>query len=387
MENSFLKRSSLALGFLLAASSIAAAETSPSSFDDPAVLQNLLSLVADKAKADAALAPGNPDALNDPRVLEKMLSVVADKAKADAELAPGNPNALNDPSVFEKMLSVVSEKAKADEKMLPGNPNAINDPRVFEKMLSMVPDKTPTATSALDNPAMMEKILSQMAQLDSEQSYMADEVPVDTSAILGGQDVMQGMLPLIGAYATPHTAEIFEPIPRTFDFSDGIPEQTMLIGMSLGQQTSAEYGDSLLFGGSIRYHLTDRLDALGNIDLGMTSLGNPAILDSNGNTELKEKSAFRIITAGLGYSLLKGITSVNGETFLPWQLNVDGLIGEQFTGSSHGMYLGVGTSLQVMMGDYWIGTETRYYHVDDEVLNQEGSHRGLQWSIAVGFYY
>ncbi|MDO6680926.1 hypothetical protein Q4551_01360 [Oceanobacter sp. 5_MG-2023] len=356
MENSFLKRSSLALGFLLAASSIAAAETSPSSIDDPAVLQNLLSLVADKAKADAELAPGNPDALNDPRVLEKMLRVVAEKAKADAELAPGNPDALN-------------------------------DPRVLEKMLSMVPQKEPTEVSAFDNPAMMETILAQMAQLSSEQSYMADEVPTDPSSVLNGANIMQGILPLAGVAATPRTAEIFEPIPRTFDFSDGIPEQTMLIGMSLGQQTSAEYGDSLLFGGSIRYHLTDRLDALGNIELGLTSFGNPTIEDDDGNVDLKEHSSFRAITAGLGYSLLKGITSLDGETFLPWQLNVDGLIGEQFTGSSHGMYLGVGTSLQVMMGDYWIGTETRYYHVDDEVLNQEGSHRGLQWSIAVGFYY
>ncbi|MFK4753644.1 hypothetical protein [Oceanobacter antarcticus] len=325
MENSFLKRSSLALGFLLAASSIAAAETSPSTFDDPAVLQKLLGMVADKAKSDAKLAPGNAEALNDPKVLEKLLH--------------------------------------------------------------MVQKETPPASSAFDNPAMMEKLLSRMAQMGTEKSYMADEVAVNTSSALDGASVMQGLLPLVGVSAVPRTAEIFEPIPRTFDFSDGIPEQKALIGMSLGQQTSAEYGDSLLFGGSVRYHLTDRLDALASIDLGLTSFGNQTIKDDNGNTELKEHAAFRVITAGIGYSLLKGITSIDGETFLPWQLNVDGVIGEQFTGSSHGMYLGVGTSLQVMMGDYWIGTDTRYYHVDDEVLNQEGSHRGLQWSIAVGFYY
>ena len=85
--------------------------------------------------------------------------------------------------------------------------------------------------------------------------------------------------------------------------------------------------------------------------------------------------------------MLNGISSLDGETYVPWKLSADLLLGEQFTGGSQGLYYGIGTSLQILKDDFWYGLDTRYFRVNDDTLNKVGTHRGLQWGLAFGFYY
>ena len=321
MENSFLKKSGLTLGFLLSISPLVQAEESDSALDNPAVLQQLLKLIAEKAETTPVV---NSDALNDPAIMQKLLS----QLKAAQQEPVADASLFDDPKLMEKLLGKIAEAEKA---------NAVE----------------PAAPSALDS-----------------------------------GDVLVGLLPLMAGIETETPAEIFEPVPYTYSFDDSLPEQKGMIGLSLAQQSSDTFGEQLVFGGNFRYHLTDRFDALLNIELGLTSLGNGTIYKSDGTTvALEENASFRSITTGIGYSLLKGIASTGNDTFIPWQLNVEGLVGEQFSGSSHGLYTGVGATVQFLLDDYWIGTSTRYFNVDDSVLNKAGTHRGLQWGINFGFYY
>lgn len=362
MENPFLNRSSAILGFLLAVSPLANAETSgSSSLDNPEVLKQILSLVSKKAAT-----------VND---------------GIDREYRLGDANSLNNPEVLGLLLKMVP---KGPVKTGEGNPDSVNNASVLAGILGLmaVPEGEAAGPQGdaekLNNSAIMQSLVGMMAQMDTGASRM-EEIPSPT-LVLDDPAILQGILPLIAAGAPGVTSEIFEPTPRTFNFVDNVPQRHGTLGLSLGQQTSSEFGDAAILGASARYHLTERWDALFVGTIGMTQLSNPEI-KSGTRTLMDKNESFYSFAAGASYSLLKGITSFNGDSFLPWQLSTDVLVGEQFTGNSHGLYTSVGASLSVMFDEYWVGTETRYYQVDDEVLNEVGQHRGLQWSIAVGFYY
>jgi len=364
MENPFLNRSSAILGFLLAVSPLANAETSGSSLDNPEVLKHILSLVSKKAETiddgiDREYRLGDSGSLNNPEVLGSLLKMVP---RGPLKTGEGNPDAVNNGSVLAGVLGLLA------------TPEDENGPAAGPA----------GDAERLNNSAIMESLVGMMAQMDTGESQM--EEVATASLVLNDPSVLQGILPLIAAGAPGVSSEIFEPTPRTFNFVDNVPQRYGTLGLSLGQQTSSSFGDAATLGVSSRYHLTERWDALLVGTIGMTQLNNPEI--TSGTRTLMEKNeSFYSIAAGGSYSLLKGITSFNGDTYLPWQLSGDLLVGEQYTGSSHGLYTSVGASLSVMLDEYWIGTETRYYQVDDDVLNNVGQHRGLQWNIAVGFYY
>ncbi|MBM97236.1 MAG: hypothetical protein CMI09_15465 [Oceanospirillaceae bacterium] len=389
MENPFLNRSSAILGFLLAVSPIANAETSGSSLDNPEVLKQILSLVAKKAEApndgiDREYRLGDSDALNNADVMSSLLKQLP---KTQLKTVEGNPDAVNNAGVFTGLVGLIQTPTKTVE----GNPDAVNNADVLAGVIGLIETPEPGAESAtsgdadaLNNSAIMQNLVGLMSQMDTGSSTMQD--PVVATDALNDPAILQGILPLIAASAPGVSSEIFEPTPRTFNFVDNVPQRFGTLGLSLGQQTSSHFGDAAVLGTSVRYHLTERWDALFVGTIGMTQLSTPEI-KSGTRTEMEKNESFYSFTAGASYGLLKGITSFNGETYLPWQLSTDFLIGEQYTGSSHGLYTGVGTTLSVMFDEYWVGAETRYYQVDDEVLNKVGQHRGLQWSIAVGFYY
>ena len=388
MENPFLNRSSAILGFLLAVSPIANAETSGSSLDNPEVLKQILGLIAKKVEnpndgINREYRLGDSKSLDNPAVMSSLLKQLP---KTRLKTGEGNPEAVNNADVYKGLVGLI----KTPTRTVKGNPEAVNDANVLAGLLGLMAkkgsdDQTTDSgdADALNNSAIMQNLVGLMSQMDTGNSTMQD--PVTTNA-LNDPSILQGILPLIAASAPGVSSEIFEPTPRTFNFVDNVPQRFGTLGLSLGQQTSSHFGDAAVLGTSVRYHLTERWDALFVGTIGMTQLSTPEI-KSGTRTEMEKNESFYSFTAGASYGLLKGITSFNGETYLPWQLSTDFLIGEQYTGSSHGLYTGVGTTLSVMFDEYWVGAETRYYQVDDEVLNKVGQHRGLQWSIAVGFYY
>lgn len=388
MENPFLNRSSMILGFLLAVSPITNAETSGSSLDNPEVLRQILGLIAKKVESpndgiDREYRLGDSKSLDNPAVMSSLLKQLP---KTQLTTGEGNPEAVNNADVYRGLVGLIKTPTKTVE----GNPDAVNNAAILAGVIGLIETPEPGTESAasgdsgvLNNSAIMQNLVGLMAQMDTGSSMMQDAA---INEALNDPSILQGILPLIAASAPGVSSEIFEPTPRTFNFVDNVPQRFGTLGLSLGQQTSSHFGDAAVLGTSVRYHLTERWDALFVGTIGMTQLSTPEI-KSGTRTEMEKNESFYSFTAGASYGLLKGITSFNGETYLPWQLSTDFLIGEQYTGSSHGLYTGVGTTLSVMFDEYWVGAETRYYQVDDEVLNKVGQHRGLQWSIAVGFYY
>ncbi len=364
MENPFLNRSSAILGILLAVSPFASAENSSSALDNPEILKHILSLVSKKAESsdsgiDREYRLGDSNSLNNPAVLGSILKMVP---KTPLKTGKGDPDAINDGNVLAGIIGLLAAPDSDAAKGPAGDPEQLN------------------------NQAIMQSLMGMMSQIDTGNSSLQDVN--STNALLNDPAILQGILPLIAAGAPGVTDEIFEPTPRTFTFVDDVPQRYGMLGLSLGQQTSSSFGDAALLGASFRYHLTDRWDAMFISNIGMTQLGNPEITNDSGTRVLLDKNeSFYSFAAGASYGLLKGITSFNGKEYLPWQLSTDFLVGEQYTGNSHGLYLSVGASMSIMFDEYWVGTETRYYQVDDEILNEVGQHRGLQWSIAVGFYY
>ena len=360
MENPFLNRSSVILGFLLAVSPIAyAEETTGTALDNPEVLKQILSLVAKKAETPGGgikreYQLGNSDSLNNAAVMTALVKKLPRVRRA------GDADAANNANVIAGVLGLIEKPESAVGKGPAGKAEALNDAAVMQSLVGL------------------------MSQIDTGNSTLQD--PQEVNEALNDPSILQGILPLLATGASGISSEIFEPTPRTFNFVDNVPQRYGTLGLSLGQQTSSHFGDAAVLGTSVRYHLTERWDALFVGTIGMTQLSTPEIT-SGTKTEMEKNESFYSFAAGASYGLLKGITSINGETYMPWQLSTDFLIGEQYTGDSHGLYTGIGASLSVMFDEYWVGTETRYYQVDDEVLNKVGQHRGLQWSIAVGFYY
>ena len=335
MENPFLNRSSLVLGLFLAVAPLANAATDDSTLNNPEVLKNLLGELGKKTRQNAAVTgartyvpPSDSKALDNTSVMQSLFPLLAAQQKATAPEA--NPDTLNDPAVMASLLGEIRKSQQAEE------PVASNE-----------------ATTVLDDAA-----------------------------------VMQSLLPLMAGEPAPDSAEIFEPTPRELGFNDTIPTRNGLIGFGIARQASTAYGEHTLVTGSMRYHVSDNWDALFGAELSVDSLDNPEITDGSGKVVMSAGRSFRVLNAGMGYTLLNGLTSFDGgETYVPWKLNADALLGQQFTGGSNGIYYGFGTSLQILKDDYWIGAETRYFRVNDDVLNKVGTHRGLQWGLAVGFYY
>jgi hypothetical protein len=365
MENSFLNRSSLVLGILLAVSPIASAESETSALDmnSPDVLKNLLGELGKKTNQQAAtaknqryVAPTDSSLLNSPGIMQKLFPLIAQKTAPVA--GPTDSSALDDPGIMQKLFPLMAQKTASTA--------------------------TPADSSALNDPAVMASLLGVVKQSEQANSVAATQVQ---PTVLDDATILQGLLPLMAGSDEPESAEIFEPTPRVFSFNDTIPSRHGLVGFGFTQQSSAVFGEHTMVSGSMRYHVSDNWDALLGLELGVNSFGNPAITDSSGHVEMSKDSSFRVLNTGIGYTLLNGLTSFDGETYVPWKLNADVVLGEQFTGGSHGIYYGFGTSLQILREDYWIGAETRYFRVNDAVLNKVGTHRGLQWGLAVGFYY
>lgn len=332
MENPFLNRSSLVLGLFLAVAPLANAATDDSTLDNPEVLKNLLDVLGKKADTDAANGQGS--------------SYLPASAAASA---PG------DVDTIEQLLPLISSKEPAPEE----------------------------TAAPIDESLIIQSMLVEVEKANEREALAAATAPVDEESAIAS------LLPLVDSQEPEIlTDEIFEPTARNLGFNDTIPTRNGLFGFGIARQASTAFGEHTLVTGSMRYHVSENWDALLGAEVSVDSLDNPEITDGSGTVLMSSGRTFRVLNAGLGYTLLNGLTSFDGgQTYVPWKLNADAVLGQQFTGGNNGMYYGFGTSLQILKDDYWIGIDTRYFRVNDDVLNKVGTHRGLQWGLTAGFYY
>ncbi|MCY0965619.1 hypothetical protein [Parathalassolituus penaei] len=336
MENPFLNRSSLVLGLFLAVAPLANAATDDSTLNNPEVLKNLLGVLGKKTSSDAAA-----------------------KGQRNTYVPPTDTSALDNTKVMQSLFPLLAAQQGVGNKP-DSNPEVLNDPAVMASLLGEIRKSEAVGASETDN----------------------------STSVLDDADVMASILPLLSGEAGPDSDEIFEPTPRNLGFNDTIPTRNGLIGFGLARQASTAFGEHTLVTGNARYHVSENWDALLGAEVSVDSLDNPEITDGSGTVIMSSGRTFRVFNAGLGYTLLNGLTSFDGgETYVPWKLNADAVLGQQFTGGNNGMYYGFGTSLQILKDDYWIGIDTRYFRVNDDVLNKVGTHRGLQWGLTAGFYY
>lgn len=107
---------------------------------------------------------------------------------------------------------------------------------------------------------------------------------------------------------------------------------------------------------------------------------------NNGVTLPAQQSALLVAT-GPGLALLRGSGQLFGGDFQPWQLGIELLVGDQFTGSSSGSYVGLGLDWQFQSVTWWGALDWRFYQVNDSLLQASGVAGGMQAGLIVGRYF
>jgi hypothetical protein len=156
-------------------------------------------------------------------------------------------------------------------------------------------------------------------------------------------------------------------------------------GFGIGQVAQENLPANMAFNFSGRYFAGERWYLLAALQ--MAEFSDRVINDNNGDVLVKQDVTSVLATTGLGYQLLQGSASFSGQTTYPWQLGVEGYLGEQYTGDSSGRYLGVGVSWQLMFGQRWLALEWKNFQIDDDNLQQADVSKGIQWGLSFGSFY
>lgn len=134
-----------------------------------------------------------------------------------------------------------------------------------------------------------------------------------------------------------------------------------------------------------RYLASEQWYLLAGIEYGL--LSDQPVRRSDGVAVVAANTTTITAYAGLGVPLLKGIVKPIGSHYVPWQVGVEGVLGEQFMGNLSGRYTGLGLNMSLLMDRFWMGSDWRWYAVDDDALKAAGVHQGTQISLSAGVYF
>lgn len=134
-----------------------------------------------------------------------------------------------------------------------------------------------------------------------------------------------------------------------------------------------------------RYLASSSWYLLANLEYGRFNdelLSTPA-----GQPVIAAQQSASVIAAGVGLSVLRGTGQLLGGDIRPWQISLELLAGEQYTGPSSGRYSAAGVSWQMLGNEWWLGLDWRVYKVDDSLLKVAGVDQGMQGSVLLGRYF
>ncbi|WP_419810397.1 hypothetical protein [Bacterioplanoides sp.] len=197
---------------------------------------------------------------------------------------------------------------------------------------------------------------------------------------------------LASLYLTPLMAEELTDIYQPRVLSAGVSADASIDenlgswGIGIAQIAQQNLSSSLALNAGARYFAGERWHVLAGVQIAQFS--DRVIRNDQGEVLVKKDVTSVLINTGLGYQLLQGSASFDGSRTYPWQLALEGYVGEQFSGKSSGLYYGLGTSWQLQLDERsWVSLDFKNFAISDDNLKQAEVERGIQWGVSFGSYY
>lgn len=191
-------------------------------------------------------------------------------------------------------------------------------------------------------------------------------------------------LPLL---VNAETTDIYQPRIKVagLEKTENIPQRYGSWGIGIAQQAQDNLSGRTAFYINGRWFAGERWYLLGMAQY--APFNGDEIRNGSGQILFSAGEQANVLAAGVGYAFLQGTASLNGQVSYPWQVAVEGLLGEQYTGDSSGRYSGLAFSWQILADHYWLATEWRTYQSDDSRLDSLNVNKGMQWGISFGSYF
>lgn len=402
MENTFVIRSKqfLALVVVWATFSVDILAEEPSALEDAEVLQGLLGVFNSGSTSEESSNNQSEGGESEQLLLQGLLDAFEEEGGAALAVEEEEPKLVAEPLPEEQQEPEIYFDAEGDAEVDQAVLNqlfGVLEKRAAEDDLSSQGDVVePRGYGALDDASILGGLLNDMED-DQKTDALFGEADVLGSLLdLGGSEDLEAEgyfndMDLVGSMldfvSEDRENDIFESEPQSYDFTDEVIERQGKYGFTALYQSSPTYSDGLLITANAQHMLGESLYGLIEAQVSLSPLSNPNIRDGSGKVILGKNAYYYSLVAGVGYPLFRGMAISDENTYLPWQISVKGLMGQQFTGSSQGLYLGTGLAIEFLKDNYWYGLESRYFYVDDESLNKVGAFRGLQIGGSIGFYY
>lgn len=188
-------------------------------------------------------------------------------------------------------------------------------------------------------------------------------------------------------WVNAETTDIYQPRLKIagLDKSENINRRYGSWGVGLAQQAQDNLSSRSALNVTARWFAGERWYLLGSAQI--APFNEDEVRDGSGRVLLESGEQANVLNAGAGYAFLQGAASFSGRTSYPWQVAVEALLGEQYTGDSSGRYTGLTFSWQLLGDDYWFATEWRAYQSDDSRLDKLNVNKGMQWGVSFGSYF
>ena len=169
-----------------------------------------------------------------------------------------------------------------------------------------------------------------------------------------------------------------------------LPEQrpslrSWLLGVGVVDQHAENFDSRRLLSIQARLPLTEHWYLIGGMEYGVLS-ADPVRRD-DGVAVIEADSTTLMLHSGLGVPLLRGIVRTPFGEYAPWQVGIEGLLGEQYTGDLSGRYVGAGLNMSLLLSSFWLATDWRWFNVDDDALKAAGIHQGTQLGLSAGVWF
>lgn len=161
--------------------------------------------------------------------------------------------------------------------------------------------------------------------------------------------------------------------------------RSWLLGAGVVDQHAEHFQSRRLLSVQARFPLSDAWYLLAGLEYGL--LSEEPVQRSDGVAVVAANTTTLMLHSGLGVPLLRGIVRTPTGAYAPWQISVEGLLGEQYTGNLSGRYSGAGLNMTLMLQSFWLATDWRWFNVDDDALKAVGIHQGTQLGLTAGIWF
>ncbi|MBM94567.1 MAG: hypothetical protein CMI09_01790 [Oceanospirillaceae bacterium] len=157
------------------------------------------------------------------------------------------------------------------------------------------------------------------------------------------------------------------------------------LGLGVVDQHAENFDARRLLSAQARFPLSDYWYLMAGMEYGL--LSEDPVRTDGGLAVVAGNTTTLMLHSGLGVPVFRGIVRTPAGAYAPWQISLEGLLGEQYTGNLSGRYVGAGINMTLMLQSFWLATDWRWFNVDDDALKAAGVNQGVQAGLSAGVWF